>query len=147
MERAHLGDHDTVIIPAMSFKNCIAAAAKYLGEQIPGKGKATYTKYFESGIIVPDDVDTGVKSAEIIKERRFVPADGKRGGAKRVWKNFPTILEWTADVVFIVLDDTITKDVFMRHLQQAGNFIGIGRFRPQNNGTYGRFSVESVKWE
>ena len=32
-------------------------------------------------------------------------------------------------------------------LREAGKFIGIGRFRPRNNGYYGRFDVESVDWK
>jgi len=48
---------------------------------------------------------------------------------------------WEGDVIFYVLDDTITEKVFRYHLEQAGKFIGIGRFRPRKNGFYGRFEV------
>ena len=96
MERAHIGPSGNMMIPAQSFKNCLSTAAKYIGEQIPGKGKATYTKYFEAGVLVIEDVDTGVHKSAIVMDRRFVPADGKRGGPKRVWKNFPAIDAWIA---------------------------------------------------
>ena len=49
-------------------------------------------------------------------------------------------------MTFFVLDETITEDVFLNHLTQAGQFIGIGRFRPRNNGFYGRFAVDKVEW-
>jgi hypothetical protein len=45
------------------------------------------------------------------------------------------------------VDDTITEEVFKSHLQQAGQLIGIGRWRPRNNGMYGRFVVNSMTWE
>jgi hypothetical protein len=32
-------------------------------------------------------------------------------------------------------------------LQQAGNLIGIGAFRVRNNGSYGRYRVDSIDWE
>ncbi len=32
-----------------------------------------------------------------------------------------------------MLDDIIDQDVFRVHLEDAGQFIGIGRFRPRNN--------------
>ena len=48
--------------------------------------------------------------------------------------------------IFYVLDDTITNDVFERMLQEAGNFIGVGSFRPRQNGFAGRFKVKAVKW-
>ena len=79
-------------------------------------------------------------------ETYFVPADGRRGSGKRVTKHFPVIQKWAGDVMFYVLDETITEDVFREHLEEAGRFIGIGRFRPRNNGFYGRFTVKSVKW-
>ena len=40
----------------------------------------------------------------------------------------------------------ITEEVFRYHLEQAGTFIGIGRFRPRNNGYYGRFKLDSMEW-
>ena len=48
---------------------------------------------------------------------------------------------------FYIIDDAITGDVFKYHLQQAGSFIGIGRFRPRNNGFYGRFKVTDITCE
>jgi hypothetical protein len=45
------------------------------------------------------------------------------------------------------LDETITRDVLERHLIDAGNFIGIGRWRPRMNGLYGRFNAEIINWE
>ena len=37
-------------------------------------------------------------------------------------------------------------DVFEDHLKEAGNFIGVGRFRPRMNGFYGRFKVDKIDW-
>jgi hypothetical protein len=45
------------------------------------------------------------------------------------------------------LDDTITEEVFKLHIEQAGQFIGLGSFRPRNNGYYGRFKVKIKKFE
>lgn len=136
-----------VFIPPMAFKNCLAEAAKYLGIQIPGKGKSTYTKHFEAGVMVMDPILLCVQVKDVQPLRLFVPADGKRGGGKCVNKIFPVIPQWEADVVFYVLDETITKAVFQRHLEEAGKFIGIGFFRPRNNGYFGRFEVLDVKWD
>ena len=40
-----------IYIPAMAFKQALDAAAKRLSDQIPGKGKATYTKFFVSDVV------------------------------------------------------------------------------------------------
>jgi len=59
----------------------------------------------------------------------------------------PVIPNWNGDVEYYVLDETITPDVFEKHLQEAGNFIGIGRFRPENGGFYGRYKVNKISWK
>ena len=144
MKRLHINDDGNVFIPPMSFKNCIAECAKYLSVQIPGKGKATYTKHFEAGMLVMDPLVLDIKEKDVPGEWLHVPSDGRRGGTRRVMKCFPQIKEWAGDVIFYILDDTITEEVFKYHLEQAGKFIGIGRFRPRNNGFYGRFDVDNV---
>ena len=144
-ERLHTDENGNVFIPPMAFKNCLSEVAKFLGEQIPGKGKSTYTKHFEAGLLVMDPVKLPDKKDEVQGEWLFVPADGKRGSGKRVKKCFPVIAEWVADVTIYVLDETITEEVLRKHLIEAGSFIGIGRFRPRNNGFYGRFTLVSLK--
>lgn len=145
-ERLHVTEDGNVFIPPMSFKNCMSEAAKFLGMQIPGKGKSTYTKHVEAGVLVTEPIILPNKKDDVKGEWLFVPSDGVRGSGKRVDKCFPVIHEWAGDVTFYILDETVTEDVFKQILTQAGMFIGIGRFRPRNNGFYGRFSVESVKW-
>ena len=145
--RLHSNESGNVIIPPMAFKNCLSEAAKYLSIQIAGKGKATYTKHFEAGVLCIEPVVLPVKVADVSSECLFVPADGKRGSGKRVEKFFPVIHSWSGQVTFQILDETITRDVFETHLVEAGKFIGIGRFRPRNNGFYGRFTVKVNSWE
>jgi hypothetical protein len=145
-EKLHTNEAGNVLIPPTAFKNGLASTAKFLSEQIPGKGKQTYTKHFESGVLVVEALILPVHKDQVQSERLFVPSDGRRGGGKRVWKYFPVIPQWGGDVVFYLLDDIITKTVFDKHLDAMGKFIGLGRFRPQNNGYYGRFNVaESVE--
>jgi hypothetical protein len=145
-ERLHVDDKGEVFIPPMAFKNALSEIARFLSIQIPGKGKSTYTKHFEAGVMVMDPVPLGIKKEDVDGEWLFVPSDGKRGGGKRVDKCFPIIRQWTGKVKFYLLDETVTPDVFEQHLKESGAFIGIGRFRPRNNGFYGRFKVKEVKW-
>jgi len=146
-DRCHYNKDGHVFIPPMAFKNCLSESAKYLGIKIPGKGKSTYTKHFEAGVLVLEGLVLPVTRETLQGTWLFVPSDGKRGGSSRVDKCFPTIQEWEGQVEFHVLDEMITEDVFTEHLEQAGKFIGLGYFRPRNNGYWGRFSVESVKWQ
>jgi len=145
-ERLHVDKDDNVLIPPMMFKNCLAAVAKYLNIQIPGKGKATYTKHFEAGVMVTEPVVLPVKKADVEGHWVHVPSDGRRGGTTRVPKCFPIIHEWGGKVDFLILDETITEDVFKHFISEAGKFVGLGVFRPRNNGYFGRFEVVNVTW-
>lgn len=144
--RLHVNERGEVFIPAMAFKNGISEAARFLGEKVPGKRNATWTKHFEAGVLVMENAPLGIKAEDVPGEELFVPSDGKKGGGSRVMKTFPVIHHWKATVTFHVLDDTITEEAFLHHLEQCGSFIGIGRFRPRNGGFYGRFKVNSLKW-
>lgn len=145
-DRVHANEDGNVFIPPMAFKNCLSDAAKFLSIQIPGKGKSTYTKHIEAGVLVTDALILPIKKDEVKGEWLFVPSDGIRGGGRRVEKCFPVIHQWGGDVTFYILDETVTEDVFRNILEQAGAFVGIGRFRPRNNGIYGRFKVEKLVW-
>lgn len=142
--RLHATEDGHVFIPPMSFKNCLCEAAKYLSIQIPGKGKATYTKHFESGVLVTDPLVIDVKVDDVQGLWLFLPSDGRPGGGRRVKKCMPFIPKWEGDVTFHIFDETVTRDVFERVLVEAGKFIGIGFFRPRNRGYYGRFTVNSI---
>ena len=145
--RLHVTDDGMVFIPPMAFKNSLSEIAKYLGMQIPGKGKATYTKHFEAGVMIVDPVVLPIRAEDVKGEWLFVPASGRRGDGKRVSKCFPVIPSgWKGTVICHLLDSTITPDVFESHMSEAGSFIGIGRFRPRNNGFYGRYVVKKIEW-
>jgi hypothetical protein len=145
-EHLHYDKDGIVFIPPMTFKNCLSEAAKFLSIQIPGKGKATYTKHFEAGVLVLEPCSLGIHKDSVESENLFLPSDGVRGSGKRVIKTYPLIREWETTCTFYVQDDMLTKDVFKYHLEQAGTFIGIGRFRPRNNGFYGRFKLADMEW-
>lgn len=152
-DRMHVDDKGYAYIPPMAVKNALAEMAKFLGMQIPGKGKATYTKHFEAGVMcfepitLHDATGAPIKVKEVKGEWLFVPASGRRGDGKRVEKCFPVVdAGWNGAVSLVILDEMITPEVLEIHLRSMGRFIGLGRFRPRNNGFYGRFEVSDITW-
>lgn len=158
--RMHMHVKDgQVFIPPTAIKNCLDEAAKHLGIQVPGRGKKTYTKSFESGVLCVDPLmmfkgqpPTPIRADEVQSETLFLNADGKRGGNVRVWKTYPYIGEgWTAKATFHIIDEALLNKhsdectVFEYVLRQAGGFVGLGRFRPFMRGFYGRFEVADFK--
>lgn len=144
--RLHADKSGYVTIPGPAFANCLKTAAKRLKLQVPGKGRVEYTKYFEAGVMCTDGITLPIKAADVPCDKLFVPSDGRPGGGKRVTKFFPRIDEWSGKVTFYIFDDIITEDVFRQVLISAGLVVGLGRFRPENRGFYGRFSVKSIEW-
>jgi len=145
LERLHVDANGEVFIPPNAVKNMLRDCAKYLGESIKGKGRATWTKHFQAGIMIVEPCLLGLKSTSklVQRERLFVPSDGKPGGSKRVWKNFPTILNWETTVIINVLDPLLIAkpEKIEEYLRYSGKFIGLLRWRPRNGGYYGRFDV------
>lgn len=135
-----------VYIPAFAIKNALAEIAKFLAKKIPGKGKETYTKYFETSIIVTDPIYLGVNKDTVDSRKLYVPSDGKRGGSKRVYKYFPIIPEWEGSTnIYVAEENVITRGVLQEHLTQAGVLIGFGSLRIRNNGIWGGFTAEIVE--
>lgn len=145
-EKCTVNADSMVCIPAMAFKQALDGAAKMLSIQIPGKGKATYTKHFRAGVICEADVPIGVHKDAVPGITINANSDGVRGSGKRVQRTFPQVPSWAGTARFAVLDDTITREVFERHLVEAGRFVGIGRFRPENGGLNGRFKPVEFRW-
>lgn len=145
-EKMHYDKDGIVFIPPLQFCNSLKEAAKFLNRQIPGKGKQTYTKHFEAGVMVVKALSLGIHKDEVELETVHVPSDGRRGGTTRVLKNFPIIHEWKGEVEYLIIDEIITQDIFEEVLYTSGNLIGVGRFRPRNWGYYGRFEPVKIEW-
>jgi hypothetical protein len=146
-ERMELNSSGQVVLNPMAIKRSLEDAAKFSGMTIPGKGKSTYTKRLLSGIMVVEQIPLGATDDDIIGEWYHVPSDGVRGGGKRVMKCFPMIREWGGTTEITVLDEAVTNDVLREFCEIAGCFIGLGRFRPQKGGFYGRFEVTGFEWK
>ncbi len=148
-ERCHYSSPDEIIfIPGEQFKNAVCEMAQYLSEKIPGKRNSTWTKHFRSGLRVATQLTLNVRKDEVEGYVQLGNSQGKRGtSGSKVKKYFPLIKQWSGDVEFIIMDDTITRDIFENYLRQAGILIGIGKQRPGNGGDFGRFAVKNIVWK
>lgn len=146
-EKCTVDGEGFICIPAMGFKQAFDRAAKMLSMQIPGRGKATYSKHFAAGIIVPGDLRLDVEKDKVARIAVNCNADGVRGSGKRVLRYFPQIPSWSGNLEVVVLDETITQSVFERHAQEAGMLVGVGQNRPENGGSSGRFRCEKFVWK
>jgi len=145
-EKMHVLD-GSVVIPPMQLKRCLDNGASLRGEKVPGKGSRGWASFFISGVLVTDPMVLDIDPSTVRGEWIMAHADGKKTGTGgRVRRCFPLIPEWKGTATFHILNAEITDKVFLRMLDTAGKLVGIGRFRPQNGGMFGRFAVEDLKW-
>lgn len=138
----------TVVIPAHGIHQCLTAAARYSKRQIPGQGKATWTKKFEAGITLIENAALNIDPATVSHITISANTDGVRGSGKRVLRRLPSIpAGWSTTFDIYVLDPILLESIFREMVETAGMFIGLGQFRPENGGTSGRFRLDKLVWQ
>jgi hypothetical protein len=148
-ERCHATEDGRLFTPSFALKRMLATTAKSANERIPGKGMQTWGKKFRTGIMVPEHLilTPTTKKADVHGHWAFVPSDGKTGGGTRVDRCFPLVQEWGGEFQVILLEECIREDVVLKYAQDAGMNNGLGTWRPQSGGDYGRFKVEGISWD
>lgn len=150
--KANVDDEGNCIIPAVAFKFAMINAAKYCNIKIEGGGGSKFTKHFTSGLTVESSIKLGVTQKEIASQpdryskTYMMNAKGVRGPGSRVPRVLPFFEQWQGEIEMIVLDPIIDKKVFAEVMHAAGNYIGVGQYRPENGGDCGRFMVEKIEW-
>ena len=115
------------------------AGAKY---QIPGQGKATYKNLIGSGavIITPDAIPH--KHQEFVIDARPVVIAATKG---RIVRRRPMLRKWSLNFQIEFDEDEISAATIKDLLEYAGRRVGIGDFRPERGGHFGRFMVSKFK--
>jgi hypothetical protein len=145
-ERAHWTEDGRLVIPPEQFSFAIKDMARTLRIRIEGKGHSEYGKLFMAGILITDGIVTEYTRDTVPHWTGSMHAQGKRGGGSRVDRTFPMVPKWRGDLTVYILDDQIPQDIFERVLNECGKLAGVGRYRPSQGGTNGRFRVEKCVW-
>lgn len=57
----------------------------------------------------------------------------------------PKWYEWNAEFEMIIDNGTLTKETLTELINVTGNYVGIGSYRPTNNGYFGRFKLIDIQ--
>lgn len=126
-------------IPARYLEGCMIEAAKQ--QKIVGKGKATYSKYVGATIhIEPEAIllDPG-------KWQPYTIAAVNPMTKGRMVVTRPRFDSWSLSFSVICEDDDISVDTVEKILTYGGQFVGIGDWRPDKKGKFGKFRIVSCK--
>ncbi len=148
-ERMHVDEKGELFIPAIALKKTMRNTAQYLSERIPGKGQATFTKHFRSGILVISNLSLGIKASDITGYPMNVPAQPQKPNGPKVDRIFPIIAQWRTTFELIVNDPTLISypGKVEQYLHFSGKFIGLLSMRVGNGGQHGRYQVKNVRYE
>lgn len=136
---AHLyksSDGESIIIPQPNIFSCIVAAGKFFKN---GKSKITTMKTsLIPACVFFNDTEYPLTHNDWSVDTRAVRIPSTGG---RIQRHRPIFEEWS--LTFSVdLDTTeISERLFREIVDAAGNKIGLGDFRPETKGPFGRFKV------
>ena len=88
----------------------------------------------------------GTTLDKLVKTSQFQSVVGNPGGHGRIVRTramFET--PWECDFVLDVDDELVDKAMLERWLDIGGRRIGLGDWRPEKSGSYGRFETEILK--
>lgn len=122
--------------PSDSIKQALIEAGKAFK-----KGKSNLSKTFASFVLVEPEAIIH-SNQKWMTDRRAVVIPSTRG---RVMRNRARIEKWKLKFEITILDDSeIDEKTLHDALDYAGHYIGIGDYRPQKKGMFGRFITSSI---
>lgn len=130
----YLDEAGKLVQPSTHIIGCLKkAGAKF---QINGQGKLTYKNLIGSGavIITPDMILHEMQSWTV--DRR--PVVIMRA---RIVRSRPMLQKWALSFLIEFDEDEISKGTLKEILDFAGRRVGIGDFRAEKGGPFGRFIV------
>ena len=125
-------------IPSEQIRGALINAGTYMKSKVGARSKSMKT--IVAATFIPNDEQIPVPDYDTIDKRSAV----NRNIKGRVITIRP---KWTSlefEFLLNVFEDTITKETVEALLTYAGQYVGIGSFRPTNNGMFGRFEVISL---
>ena len=136
--RAYKTEQGVLFIPAIAFRAALASAGK--GRMFGPKVYATST--VKGAVFTAQDKcllshpETGesITDYEILTVRAVV----QRASIPR---SRPLIEKWGCDVTFDIDTEFVSPEAIEDLLGVAGRIIGVGDWRPEKSGPYGRFEV------
>lgn len=131
----------TFYIPSESFRQSIVGA----GGGASGRriGKKSASSIVCAGVFTTEvsctllsiDTDKPIKKYEIHTCRAVVQRQG-------VLRSRPMFKDWGCKLPLEIDEDFITPEIVLELLNISGKIAGVGDFRPQRKGTFGRYKAE-----
>lgn len=125
--------------PSTHIKGSLVDAGK--NQKVVGKGKATYSKIVGYAV--------NIKPFEIVhKKQKWTAFSVLAVNPNTKGRNLlhrPMLKEWELDFQIEFDEDQIPASILKEIFDRAGKISGVGDWRPNKKGTFGKFQVTSWK--
>lgn len=140
--RMDLGDgKDHYGFPAVGFKACTVSGARFLNDK-----RASMTAIrqfvFVHGIITPADPQglVEIKGGEPRLREDAVRLGGQSRSADVRYR--AEFTEWSAELEVAFVPTSIDKESVLSLIDAGGQYVGVGEWRPERRGDFGRFEID-----
>lgn len=126
-------------IPADQLRMAFINGGSYLKSKVGTKTKSMKSIIAAMFMVNPDEII--MPDYDMIDKRSAV----NRNVKARIICIRPKWTNWNAAFTVEIGEKTITKETITELISTTGNYVGIGSYRPTNNGSFGRFELTELK--
>ena len=140
LQKLYVDSDSKIYQPSTHLERALIEAGKKV--RIKGQGKANYSKVFGSmAYIEESEIYHEITDYEVHKILVVIPST--KG---RIMRYRPIFKKWVL-VFHVCFEDEIPAEVVKECFEIAGRYIGIGDWRPEKKGKFGKFQVTEWKEE
>ena len=135
----YLDEGGAPTLPAAAFRASIETAAR----------KLRHGPKVREGLVVEAverfhyDHSLGTTPEELARSCQFTA--GVRVGGSRVLRTRARFDQWAATILVETDPELVDRDQLLRWLDIGGRRVGVGDWRPEKSGQYGRYEVEDIE--
>jgi hypothetical protein len=140
-QKIYSDEDGTIVVPQPNLFRCLIDAGKYF--QYQGKSKVTTQKssIIPAAVTIPG-ITLPLKFSDpwTVDTRPIrIPATGGR-----ILTHRPCFNDWSLEFTAVLDTQVISERLFRQIVDKAGSAIGLGDFRPDTKGPFGKFVV--TRW-
>lgn len=134
----HFNGSIEYFIPADHFRMSMIESGKMVKGKVGGATKSMSNVVAGMFIVTPERIQ--IPKWDTIDKRSAVNRNikGRIIVIRPKWNN------WRAEFTLSVDEDTITNEMIAKIIRYSGKYIGIGSYRPQCKGQFGRYDLISM---
>jgi hypothetical protein len=137
----YVDDQQRVVLPAEAIKAALIGGAK---KEKNGPQARGGTFIFETPLLEHDESHKDIDSLWAGGNSRNVHRTSVKVTSSRIMRTRPQFHNWSADVTIHYDTTQAHQSDVVRWLETAGRIIGLGDWRPEKSGNFGRFTVAEI---